>query len=184
VDSWRAAYRGIVADAALAALDAGRRGREWLRWITEPGGNRHLVAERWEDGAVLGMASVGPYRANPDEASDPLAEAGWGELWLLYLVPEAWGTGVAGELLAAAEAALVELGYREAALWVFEANPRARRFYEHHGWVDDGHRLDFEIGGQSITEARYRRHLAGGDPPAGCDQGLAAPPGLEPVPPS
>jgi GNAT superfamily N-acetyltransferase len=161
VESWRAAYRGIVADDVLDGLDAGRRGRDWLHWIIEPGATTSVVAERWEDGALVGMATVGPYRPNPDATSDQLTGQGWGELWLLYVDPESWGSGVAGELLGAAEAALVGLGYEHAALWVFAANPRARRFYERHGWEDDGTRLDFELGGRAVTEARHRRSLLG-----------------------
>ena len=58
--------------------------------------------------------------------------------WLhgLYVVPEAWGTGVAVALHDAALAALPDCA--EVKLWVLEENRRARRFYEKHGWRRNG----------------------------------------------
>ena len=165
VESWRAADRGIVADDVLDALDPGRRGLEWLGWIAEPHGGRILVAERHEDGAIGGVSAVSSYRPNPDEVTDDLAGQGWGEVRLFYLDPLVWGSGAGDQLLEESHVALADLGYRWAALWVFEANPRARRFYERHGWADDGTRLGFEVGGGLVTEARYRRALDGARPP-------------------
>jgi GNAT superfamily N-acetyltransferase len=63
-----------------------------------------------------------------------------GDEWLngLYVRPEWWGSGVAGELHDRAVAALREAGVATARLWVLEANGRARRFYERRGWAPDG----------------------------------------------
>jgi GNAT superfamily N-acetyltransferase len=60
--------------------------------------------------------------------------------WLdaLYLLPDAWGTGVATELHEAGVEALAAAGVVRARLWVLEENRRARRFYERRGWVADG----------------------------------------------
>lgn len=58
--------------------------------------------------------------------------------WLhgFYVRPDHWGTGVAAELH---DAALAELGgCAEVKLWVLEENHRARRFYEKHGWFENG----------------------------------------------
>jgi GNAT superfamily N-acetyltransferase len=87
------------------------------RWLTFEG--RVLLAE--EDGEPLGVAAVEP-------------------CWLagFYLVPERWGSGLADLLHAEAVAALRALGCSRARLWVLEDNPRARRFYERHGWSEDG----------------------------------------------
>ena len=40
-------------------------------------------------------------------------------------------------------------------LWVFEDNPRARRFYEREGWVADDRRTEV-IRGVETVEVRYR----------------------------
>lgn len=77
------------------------------------------------------------------------------ELRDLYVVPEAWGTGVAQALTSAAIDG-VRGEAREARLWVGEENARARRFYEREGWVADGTSRDSPLG---PVELRYRRSL-------------------------
>ncbi len=76
-----------------------------------------LVAER--ESRVVGVA---------------LVDAGW--LHGFYVVPEYWGTGVADELHD--EALAVSSDCPELRLWVLEGNRRARRFYEKHGWQENG----------------------------------------------
>jgi GNAT superfamily N-acetyltransferase len=85
------------------------------RWRAFPG--TVLAAER--DGRVVGIAAVD-------------------DCWLhgFYVLPEHWGSGVAGELHAAALAALA--GCAEIRLWTLERNGRGRRFYEKHGWRPNG----------------------------------------------
>nr|WP_245816696.1 hypothetical protein [Lentzea albidocapillata] len=41
-------------------------------------------------------------------------------------------------------------------LWVFDENPRARRFYERLGFRADGLVKTEAIGGAELTEIRYR----------------------------
>jgi GNAT superfamily N-acetyltransferase len=74
----------------------------------------------------------------------------------LYVVPEAWGTGVAQRLMEAALDAMRERGATEAILWVVEGNDRARRFYEREGWALDGEVRASQLG---PSEVRYRRAL-------------------------
>ena len=75
------------------------------------------------------------------------------ELRDLYVIPSAWGTGVATELMATA----LEGVAGEAVLWVGEDNARARRFYEREGWAADG---EIRASALGPTELRYRRTLA------------------------
>ena len=114
-----------------------------------------LVAEDG-DGRVIGWCTVGPSR---DADAD-------GELWGIYVLSEAWGSGAGKALMAAGVEALRESGCREVILWVLEDNPRARRFYEREGWVLDGERKEDEFLGVAVTEVRYRRGLTpkGSDP--------------------
>ena len=78
------------------------------------------------------------------------------ELRVLYVVPKAWGTGIAARL---ADATLesVRGEAREAFLWVVEENARARRFYEREGWSLDGGTRPSVLG---PVEVRYRRPFA------------------------
>jgi putative acetyltransferase len=84
------------------------------------------------------------------------------EEWLegLYVIPERWGTGLAGELHDRAVEVVRELGSERCHLWVLEDNARARRFYERRGWREDGRTrvVEFppnplDIGHSRITSA-------------------------------
>jgi GNAT superfamily N-acetyltransferase len=78
------------------------------------------------------------------------------ELRSLYVVPQAWGSGLAHDLMETALDAMRDRGAHEAVLWVVEANARARRFYEREGWSADGEARPSDVGPQ---ELRYRRAL-------------------------
>lgn len=105
-----------------------------------------FVAE--ENGTIVGVLNVGPARE----------EAGVGELYLIYVLAESWGTD-AGRLLI--EQAHETLGARfdEAVLTVLAANPRARRFYERNGWTLDEVLTEPHFGGEPTEVARYRKRF-------------------------
>ncbi|MFC8506581.1 GNAT family N-acetyltransferase [Streptomyces sp. NPDC057411] len=148
VRSWQAAYRGLVPDAYLDSLDVGARAEVWRDRLAAPDAPSVLVAE--ED-AVVAFAC---FRPSPDGERDPAVTA---ELSALYAVPEVWGRGVGRELLGATVGSMAAAGFREAVLWVFEANSRARAFYEAAGWRPDGTSAREETGGRKLTELRYWR---------------------------
>jgi GNAT superfamily N-acetyltransferase len=102
---------------------------------------RILVADR--DGTIVGVATC-------------VRDGATCELRSLYVVPDAWGTGVAKPLMDVALDAMRERGATDATLWVVEANARARRFYEREGWTLDGETRASALGPQ---EVRYRRAL-------------------------
>jgi ribosomal protein S18 acetylase RimI-like enzyme len=148
VETWRAAYAHAFPAEFLASLDTARRERFWHETL-ERGGDV-LAAER--DGRVVGFAAVGPSR--DDERH--------GELYAIYVLPEAWATGTGRELMGAAVERLAARGFAQAILWVLEDNPRARRFYEAAGWHPDGGRRTETIGDVPVDEVRYGRVLSGG----------------------
>ncbi|MGA5872780.1 GNAT family N-acetyltransferase [Streptomyces cinereoruber] len=92
----------------------------------------------------------------PGEGFEPAPTA---ESAALYALPEVRGAGVGRALLSATTGALVEAGFRSAALWVFAGNARARRFYEAAGRRADGESVREETGGRVLEELRYRRDL-------------------------
>jgi GNAT superfamily N-acetyltransferase len=59
-----------------------------------------------------------------------------GHVEALYVVPEAWGTGVAAALYER----IADVAGVPATLWVLEANARGRRFWERRGWRATGER--------------------------------------------
>ena len=87
-------------------------------------------AELWiaanASGGIVGVAGGGP--AADDDADTQVGI----ELQVLYVLASHHGTGLGERLMSAV------LGDRDAVLWVLEHNPRARGFYEKHGFVADG----------------------------------------------
>lgn len=146
VDGWRAAYRGLVDDDLLDALVVtGERVADLAAAIAGPGPYAVLLVAE-QDGAVVGMARLGPSR----DGLDPATTA---ELRALYVSPAAWSTGVGGRLL---DAGFARLPHRLQVLWTLEGNARARAFYERRGFVADGTVHVRDLGGPA-TEVRYRR---------------------------
>ncbi|MFF4172881.1 GNAT family N-acetyltransferase [Streptomyces sp. NPDC001744] len=156
--SWRAAYRDLLPGPYLEGLDVEERAAAWRARLTAPDRPAVLLATA-ADGRPVAFSCFRPW---PGGEFDPATTA---ELSTLYALPEVWGTGVGRALLAAATGALVEAGFRSAALWVFAGNGRARRFYEAAGWRE-------ETGGRLLEELRYRRALPDRGASTSQDMGL------------
>lgn len=140
--TWQAAYEHVFGAERLAGIDPGRRSAAWRRAIE--GGEDVFV---WEAGGrLVAFVSTGPSRDLEDV----------GELYAIYALPEAWGSGAAPALMRAAVDALRAAGFREAILWVLDDNPRARRFYEREGWSPDGAVKEDDLLGVRVAEVRYR----------------------------
>lgn len=152
VEAWQGAYRGIMPDAFLDALDADERATTWHDVIERnpnPDEGRRLVVDL--DGQTVGLALVWPARGDDEKAV--------GELILINLVPSSWGTGAGTTLLHECVRSLATLGFDEAVLWVARDNGRARRFYEREGWSSDGAARADDVGGAVVEEVRYRIRL-------------------------
>jgi GNAT superfamily N-acetyltransferase len=154
VDSWRAAYAGIIPAGYLAAMSAAEREQRHLARVTDPEPRAaYLLAER--DERVVGMANVGPAR---DDDLDPSAT---GEIRAMYADPAAWSTGVGAALMRAALDHLGAGGFTAVTLWVLEDNERARRFYERWGFRADGGRQIVQLGA-AVAEVRCALALPAG----------------------
>ena len=153
VDSWRAAYLGLVPVSVLNQLSVRVRTASWERILNdgEARGSRSWVA--MVGGRILGFVSAGPSRDDDDHRGQV------GEIYAIYLAPAAWGHGLGGELLRTAEDDLCERGYRKATIWVLAGNTRARCFYEQCGYEADGGTQNEEIGPAVLPSVRYRRSL-------------------------
>jgi len=150
VASWRAGYAGIFPAEWLESdeFDQGRRER-WAQWRVGAG-ERIAVAVAAE---VEAFSWFGPER---DRGRTP---AGRGEINAFYAHPRVWGTGVADALMEHTELRLRTEGFPTAVLWVLTDNPRARRFYERHGWQPTGIEAEFEAAGVRAPEVEYRKDL-------------------------
>ena len=148
VETWRAAYRGLLPDDAIAQFDVEDQQRLWRERISRalgPGGAT-FVAEL--DGEVVGFASVGACPGEEDAA----------ELYAIYLHPSCWDRGIGRALLERAEESMRSSGFTQAILWVLEGNERAERFYRAARWEADGRKVD-TFQGVEVPEIRYRKAL-------------------------
>lgn len=152
IAGWQA-YAGLL-DATYVASDefahqARTSAADWLGELDDrgrsPSGATMLVHEA--DGVVDGWVSFGPDR------SDATA----GEVWGLYVAPQARGSGAARRLLHAATDGLRDLDFSTLVLWCLDGNDRALHFYRREGWVLDGGRQtrDFGPAGRA-NEVRLR----------------------------
>lgn len=145
VDSWQAAYPGLLDQSFLDSMDVDGRTLSWQRILHQSRG-KVLVADA--EGLIVGFCATGPS-----------IDDDWGEVFAIYVDPRHWGHGVGRDLLTAGEQALLGAGYSKSLLWVLEGNTRARAFYEQQGWAL-GKPIRIEaIGGTDVTEVRYEKAL-------------------------
>jgi ribosomal protein S18 acetylase RimI-like enzyme len=142
VESWRDAYRGVVADDYLAALDPLQAAVRWRRTLAAAV-VRTLVAE--VEGRCIGYASFGPARLPTTTAA---------ELYALYLLPAWQRRGIGRRLFRQVAATLTLMGHDAFALAVLAANP-ARRFYERQGAEEVGS-TTIVVGQKRLPIAVYR----------------------------
>ena len=151
--AWRAAYSGgLMPDEFLESLSAQVRAEMWRQRLAQPVADRsaRFVVED-PTGVVVGFARVGP------EGRE--AEARGGELYVINVDPDSWGTGAGPALHESALDALRDAGFERAVLWVHLENRRARRFYETRGWQTDGVERIETIRGVEVPEVRYSLNL-------------------------
>ncbi|MFY4723006.1 GNAT family N-acetyltransferase [Streptomyces sp. LaBMicrA B280] len=150
VKGWQAAYAGMVPQDYLDALTVTEDARRRRDMFERAAGTvLNLVAE--ENGTVVGWAALGPSREADRRPRD-------GELLALYAAPDRLGTGRA--LMRQTLTAARERSFRRLILWVLAANARARRFYEHAGFLPDGGSTDWPVNGVVVPEVRYSADLA------------------------
>lgn len=148
VASWQEGYRGQLPDSYLKSLSADARETRWAQSLRD--GAAVLLAEH--AGNPVGFVRYGPSR------DDDAPETG-GEIYGLYVHPDAWSTGKGQQLHDSALAALTDEGSTVVTLWVLASNDRARRFYSRHGWQLDGAAKVVELDAVTLSEVRYKRAL-------------------------
>jgi ribosomal protein S18 acetylase RimI-like enzyme len=149
-ETWREAYEHVFGAERLASVTTDARLAQWERILAA--GQSDVFVVPAADGAdgIVGFVSTGDSR-------DADAEA---ELFAIYVLPGAWGTGAGSALMRAGVEAMRLRASGDAVLWVLDDNPRARRFYEREGWTLDGERKEDEYLGLRVAEVRYRIALA------------------------
>ena len=125
--SWKEAYAHILPPAELESAANKERYTAAFAAMTRNPANTFYIAHC--GGIPCGMLLYCPAR--------DADLSGYAEIVALYTLQKYWGSGLGRAL---AERALGEMQPRfaGAALWVFQDNARARRFYEKCGFVPDG----------------------------------------------
>jgi ribosomal protein S18 acetylase RimI-like enzyme len=149
VDSWRAAYRGLVPDAVLERFEYNWREKRFREALAAGVEETYLI---WMGEKAVGSLTLGAAR-DPDLDADRT-----GEIWGIYVLPGYWRRGVGRTLAMEAERILRSRGYEDAVLWVLEGNGRARRFYEAMGFAPDGELREMNWGAP-LRAVRYSKAL-------------------------
>jgi GNAT superfamily N-acetyltransferase len=147
VDSWRAAYRGLVPEARLERFTYEMREERFRASLSARAEETYLVAH---DDEVVGILTIGAAR----DADLDFRIAG--EIWGVYLVPSHWRKGIGALVVREAEMMLCKRGCEMIVLWVLEKNMQARSFYETMGYHVDGAVKTVDWGVE-LTALRYRK---------------------------
>lgn len=143
IETWRAAYAGMLPDRVLVGMSERRQTASWASFL------RHRPEDVWvaqtAKGSVLGFGNCGAQR---DSAIDYA-----GEVYTLYVLPDAQGEGLGRRLVLALFRRLIESGRGSGLVWVVRANP-ARFFYERLGGRQVMHR-PILVGGESVEAIAY-----------------------------
>jgi ribosomal protein S18 acetylase RimI-like enzyme len=117
---------------------------EWDREVADHAPPNVLLVAADATGAVAGFVAAHP--------AD-------GELFLLFVHPDAAGRGVGRRLLDAAHDALRDSGCREAYLYTHQQNERALAVYRAAGYRPDGTIRDSDFRGMALREVRLVKRL-------------------------
>lgn len=150
VDTWRATYRGTIANSFLDRLEYGSSEQRWKSMLAkiaagESGYGSGVLVVEDETRGVIGFASFG---SNRDKDTEPDSE-----LYAIYVSPSCQAKGAGRMLLDGVRRNLADSGFRSMVVWVLSANP-ARLFYEKMGGKEVKERK-VQIGGEQYDETAY-----------------------------
>lgn len=145
--SWRFAYKGIVGDVYLSAL----QDSHWTAFLTQNLDNGLMGIALEADGIMIGACLIrrSAVCCYPDD----------GDLLAIYLHPDFIGAGHGHMLYRTAEDAMREAGYLHCIVNVLPENARAVHFYEAHGFERTAHTEKAVLGGQELECMTMRKEL-------------------------
>lgn len=142
VETWQAAYAGILGTPYLAGLSPARREMGWTNLIRRDGPSVRVAISA--QGDVVGFGSCGSSRGEPNFT---------GEVFALYVAPDWQNQGIGRSLLLAMFGRLVAQGHRSAVIWVLRENP-ARFFYQRLGGKEVRRKL-LPFNGSEVAASGY-----------------------------
>jgi ribosomal protein S18 acetylase RimI-like enzyme len=158
VETWQAAYAGLLPDSMLAGMSELRQSAYWARLLADPGEARGVFVADDQDMGVVGFASCGPVRDPPEGLPEKREgrEIRAGEVYTLYVEPDFQNRGLGRRLLDALFRQLRADGCDTAVLWMLADNP-TRFFYEGLGGERVGERVD-TMAGVDVEEVAFGWH--------------------------
>src|SRR6185312_3299606 len=142
VETWQAAYAGILTTPYLAGLTTARRETGWTNLIRKEPHDVQVAAAG--DGTIVGFGSCGKCRGEPDFTS---------EVFTLYVAPDWQNRGIGRRLLLAMFERLAEQGHGSVVIWVLRENP-ARFFYQRLGGKEVRRKL-LPFNGAQVAASGY-----------------------------
>lgn len=142
VETWQAAYAGILGTPYLAGLNSERREVGWKNALRRDPASVHVALAG--GGETIGFGSCGAARGEPDFTA---------EIFTLYVAPDWQNQGVGRRLLLAMFARLVGQGHKSAIIWVLSENP-ARFFYQRLGGRQVRQKL-LPFNGEKLSASGY-----------------------------
>lgn len=159
IAGWRWAYRGVVPDAFLDAMDPETEAARAEAAIADPG-NPYCLMLAVPDGEISGYIVY----------TRPLLQSGsQAEVKALYVDPGAQRSGVGSALLAHAIEAL-RPEFQSLIIWCLEKNAIGRSFYEKHGGQLNNDAQSFVLAHRpriELSEVSYAWDLAPQEPRRG-----------------
>lgn len=146
VETWRAAYAGLLPDRVLLDLSLARQTIGWSRAIGAVGPGQSVLVAEDETAGVVGVGSCGRVHR-----SAPLTFEG--EVYTLYVDPDHQERGLGRGLLDGLFGTLREGDIGSALIWVLADNP-ARFFYEAMGGRRAAERTEL-LWGEPLGEIAY-----------------------------
>ncbi len=148
VHTWQQAYRGIIDDDILDALEVNAYKKRWQDSYGRHNGDAlrgTLVAVT--NNEIFGFLSYGPAR----DANSQIPT----EIYGINILKPYWGIGVGYALFDEARKKMRAFKERETYLWVLADNDHAKTAYDRWGGRNTGITKTITIGGQALVEQRF-----------------------------
>jgi ribosomal protein S18 acetylase RimI-like enzyme len=164
----------MLPDRVLLGMSERRQTASWASFLRQRPDDVRIAetARRSITGGAVAAADVTGFGNCGAQRNSVIDYAG--EIYTLYVLPDAQGQGAGRTLLLALFSRLIAIGYGSALVWVVRANP-ARFFYERLGGTQVMHK-PIPLGGSQVEAVAYGwrdlaavlgRHARSGDDLAG-----------------
>ena len=145
VKSWQQTYKGQVPQEYLDGMDVIKRKEKWEEIFQADNADAKNLYLVYDQAKAIGFVNFGCSRDN--------RLTGYGEIYVVYLLQEAWGKGLGYALFKTAARILRSVDYTKAYVWVLESNQTAINSYlRWGGQMDKILTVNTNIGGKPVVE--------------------------------